>query len=536
MCAIASGTGEVIAVSGNCVKVKYEKENFITTYQLAKFLRSNQDTCVNQRPIVKVGQKVKPGEVLADGPASEQGELALGKNLLIAFMPWEGYNFEDAILLSEKLVQNDVYTSIHIEKIEIDARSTKLGPEEITREVPNVSEESLKHLDEEGIVRVGSLVKSGEILVGKITPKGESDQPPEEKLLRAIFGEKARDVRDNSMRVPHGEGGRIVGVHVLDRLKGDELPPVANKVVRVHLAQKRKIRVGDKMAGRHGNKGIVSKILPVEDMPFLPDGTPVDIVLNPLGVPSRMNVGQVYETVLGLAGWLLGEQYEIPPFDEMYEEEASRNLILNSIKRAKEKTGIEWISDDGKIFLLDGRSGEPFDQAATVGKMYMMKLVHLVDDKMHARSTGPYSLVTQQPLGGKAQFGGQRLGEMECWALEAYGAAYNLQEMLTVKSDNVIGRSKVYEAIVKGQSLPAPGVPESFKVLVCELQSLGLEMKVMGYDANGELQEMDVKINEGTVLSASYIKPTAIAAAVKEEKVVDEEEKLIKLAGDLLEE
>jgi DNA-directed RNA polymerase subunit beta len=363
MCAIASGTGEVIAVSGNCVKVKYEKENFITTYQLAKFLRSNQDTCVNQRPIVKVGQKVKPGEVLADGPASEQGELALGKNLLIAFMPWEGYNFEDAILLSEKLVQNDVYTSIHIEKIEIDARSTKLGPEEITREVPNVSEESLKHLDEEGIVRVGSLVKSGEILVGKITPKGESDQPPEEKLLRAIFGEKARDVRDNSMRVPHGEGGRIVGVHVLDRLKGDELPPVANKVVRVHLAQKRKIRVGDKMAGRHGNKGIVSKILPVEDMPFLPDGTPVDIVLNPLGVPSRMNVGQVYETVLGLAGWLLGEQYEIPPFDEMYEEEASRNLILNSIKRAKEKTGIEWISDDGKIFLLDGRSGEPFDEA-----------------------------------------------------------------------------------------------------------------------------------------------------------------------------
>ncbi|MDX1920124.1 MAG: DNA-directed RNA polymerase subunit beta [Candidatus Caenarcaniphilales bacterium] len=532
MCCIARSKGEVKAVSSNLIQVQYEGEPYVTSYSLGKFLRSNQDTCVNQRPIVKPGQKVEPGEVMADGPSSEQGELALGKNLLITFMPWEGYNFEDAILLSEKLVQNDVYTSIHIEKLEIDARSTKLGPEEITREIPNVSEESLRHLDEDGVVRVGSLVRSGDILVGKITPKGESDQPPEEKLLRAIFGEKARDVRDNSLRVPHGEGGRVVGVHVLDRLKGDELPPVANKMVRVHLAQKRKIRVGDKMAGRHGNKGIVSKILPVEDMPFMPDGTPMDIVLNPLGVPSRMNVGQVYETVLGLAGWLLGESYECWPFDEMYEEEASRKLVSNEVRRAKEKTGIDWISDEGKVKLIDGRTGEPFDQPSTVGKMYMMKLVHLVDDKMHARSTGPYSLVTQQPLGGKAQFGGQRLGEMECWALEAYGASYNLQEMLTVKSDNVIGRSKVYEAIVKGHSLPPPGVPESFKVLVCELQALGLEMKIMGTDAHGQLQELDVKINEGTVL-APYSRGEVDSHLPGEE--VESEEKFMKLVGESFE-
>jgi DNA-directed RNA polymerase subunit beta len=532
MCAIARAAGVITYVSSNLIQVQYDGEPFVTTYNLGKFLRSNQDTCVNQRPIVKLGQKVEPGAVLADGPSSEQGELALGKNLLVAFMPWEGFNFEDAILLSEKLVQNDVYTSIHIEKLEIDARSTKLGPEEITREIPNVSEESLRHLDENGVVRVGSMVKSGEILVGKITPKGESDQPPEEKLLRAIFGEKARDVRDNSLRVPHGEGGRVVGVHVLDRLKGDELPPVANKMVRVHLAQKRKIRVGDKMAGRHGNKGIVSKILPVEDMPFLPDGTPIDIVLNPLGVPSRMNVGQVYETMLGLAGWMLDEKYEVWPFDEMFEEEASRNLVKSQIRKAKKHKGIDWISDDGKVRLIDGRSGEPFDQPTTVGKMYMMKLVHLVDDKMHARSTGPYSLVTQQPLGGKAQFGGQRLGEMECWALEAYGASYNLQEMLTVKSDNVIGRSRVYEAIVKGQTLPSPGVPESFKVLVCELQSLGLEMKIMGADSHGNLQELDVKINEGMVLSAPYGRPNILGAPPEEE---ESEEKFMKLVGESIE-
>ncbi len=536
MCIIARAPGVIKSAHSDKIQVQYEGEAYVTSYQLGKFLRSNQDTCVNQRPIVNAGDKVVPGQVLADGPASENGELALGKNLLVAFMPWEGYNFEDAILLSEKLVQNDVYTSIHIEKLEIDARSTKLGPEEITREIPNVSEDALKHLDDEGIVRVGSMVKSGDILVGKITPKGESDQPPEEKLLRAIFGEKARDVRDNSLRVPHGEGGRVVGVHVLDRLKGDELPPVANKMVRVHLAQKRKIRVGDKMAGRHGNKGIVSRILPVEDMPFIPDGTPVDIVLNPLGVPSRMNVGQVYETVIGMAGHILGENYEVSPFDEMYDEEASRNLVLSEIKRAKAKTGITWLGDDGKVYLIDGRSGEPFDQPATVGRMYMMKLVHLVDDKMHARSTGPYSLVTQQPLGGKAQFGGQRLGEMECWALEAYGASYNLQEMLTVKSDNVIGRSRVYEAIVKGQSLPPPGIPESFKVLVCELQALGLEMKIMGIDSQGEMQEIDVKINEGMALSAPYGRASVLGGgpAVLDEAEADE--KLMKLVGEALEE
>jgi DNA-directed RNA polymerase subunit beta len=535
MCVIARAKGVVKYADSSKIQVQYEGENYVASYKLGKFLRSNQDTCVNQRPIVKPGDQVVPGQVLADGPASEQGELALGKNLLVAFMPWEGYNFEDAILLSEKLVQNDVYTSIHIEKLEIDARSTKLGPEEITREIPNVSEEALRHLDDEGVVRVGSMVRSGEILVGKITPKGESDQPPEEKLLRAIFGEKARDVRDNSLKVPHGEGGRVVGVHILDRLKGDELPPVANKMVRVHMAQKRKIRVGDKMAGRHGNKGIVSRILPVEDMPFMPDGTPVDIVLNPLGVPSRMNVGQVYETVIGMAGALLGENYELSPFDEMYEEEASRKLVLSEVKRAKKKTGIDWLTDDGKVNLIDGRTGDPFDQAATVGRMYMMKLVHLVDDKMHARSTGPYSLVTQQPLGGKAQFGGQRLGEMECWALEAYGASYNLQEMLTVKSDNVIGRSRVYEAIVKGQSLPPPGIPESFKVLVCELQALGLEMKIMGTDSHGEMQEIDVKINEGMVLEAPYGRPNAIAPVVPVD-ALEVDEKLMKLVGEALEE
>lgn len=504
MCCIARGKGKISRIDGREMEVTYEGEKRPTSYRFSKFLRSNQDTCVNQRPIVDLNQAVEPGQVLADGPSSQSGELALGKNLLVAFMPWEGYNFEDAILISEKLVHEDIYSSIHIEKFEIDARVTKLGPEEITREIPNVSEDALRHLDENGVVRVGSFVKPGDILVGKITPKGESEQPPEEKLLRAIFGEKAKDVKDNSLRVPHGEGGRVISVHVLDRAKGDELPPVANKMVRVHLAQKRKIRVGDKMAGRHGNKGIVSKILPVEDMPFLPDGTPIDIVLNPLGVPSRMNVGQIYETMLGLAGWLLDQSYEVLPFDERFGEEASRKLVLSEIQKAKKKTGFEWIGDDGKIQLFDGRTGEAFDRPATVGKMYMLKLVHLVDDKMHARSTGPYSLVTQQPLGGKAQFGGQRLGEMECWALEAYGAAYNLQEMLTVKSDNVVGRSRVYEAIVKGQNLPPPTVPESFKVLVCELQALGLEMKVMNRSESGLMQEVDVKINEGAIVSDIY--------------------------------
>ena len=501
MCLIAKEEGKVVSASSQRIKVRYKDSQKAETYEISKFLRSNQDTCVNQKPVLKPGKSFTPGEVLADGSSCKNGELSLGKNLLVAFMPWEGYNFEDAILISERLVKEDVYTSIHIEKLEIDARSTKLGPEEITREIPNISEEALRNLDEEGIIRVGSYVSAGDILVGKISPKGESEQPPEEKLLRAIFGEKARNVKDNSLRVPHGESGKIVGVSILDRKKGDELPPVSNKIIKIYLAQKRRIRVGDKMAGRHGNKGIVSRILPEEDMPHLPDGTPVDIVLNPLGVPSRMNVGQVYETMLGLAGWMLDEKYEILPFDEMYEKEASRKLVLNKIQEVKEKKKIDWIQDDGKVVLIDGRTGEAFDRACTVGKMYMLKLVHLVDDKMHARSTGPYSLVTQQPLGGKAQFGGQRLGEMECWALEAYGAAHNLREMLTVKSDSMEGRTLTYEAIVKGTILPPPGIPESFKVLICELQAIGLDLQVLGLDEQEKLREIDVKINEGTFLN-----------------------------------
>ncbi len=485
--------GTVELVTGNIIRIR-QADGKVVDCKLSKFQRSNQDTCLNQKPMVNVGDKVKAGQIIADGAATKSGELAVGRNLLVAFMPWEGYNFEDAILISQRLVYDDVLTSIHIEKLEIDARSTKLGPEEITREVPNVSEESLRHLDENGIVRIGSRVYPDDILVGKITPKGESEHPPEEKLLRAIFGEKARDVRDNSLRVPHGEGGRVVDVKVFDREKGDELPPVANKVVRVYIAQKRKISVGDKVAGRHGNKGIVAKILPPEDMPFLPDGTPVDIVLNPLGVPSRMNVGQTFETLLGLAAMLTGLHYEVPPFDEMFEGEASTSLVHREIKVGKEKAGTPWVGDDGKITIYDGRTGDKFDNPVTVGRIYMMKLVHLVDDKIHARSTGPYSLVTQQPLGGKAQFGGQRLGEMECWALEAFGAAYSLQEMLTIKSDDVNGRSKAYESIVKGENLRRPGIPESFKVLVRELQSIGLDVSVAKHNRDGEEQEVDLMV------------------------------------------
>ncbi|HEY9755442.1 MAG TPA: DNA-directed RNA polymerase subunit beta [Oculatellaceae cyanobacterium] len=483
--------GKVEYVSASAIHVR-TKDKRLVKYRLSKFQRSNQDTCLNQKPIVQVGENIVPGQIIADGAATNTGELAVGRNLLVAFMPWEGYNFEDAILISQRLVFDEVLTSIHIEKLEIDARSTKLGPEEITREVPNVSEESLRHLDETGIVRIGSRVYPDDILVGKITPKGESEHPPEEKLLRAIFGEKARDVRDNSLRVPHGEGGRVVDVKVFDREKGDELPPVANKVVRVYIAQKRKISVGDKVAGRHGNKGIVAKILPTEDMPFLPDGTPVDIVLNPLGVPSRMNVGQTFETLLGLAAMLTGHRYEVPPFDEMYKKEASSVLVHDEIKKGKNVAGTEWVGDDGKVILHDGRTGDPFDNAVTVGKIYMMKLVHLVDDKIHARSTGPYSLVTQQPLGGKAQFGGQRLGEMECWALEAFGSAYSLQEMLTIKSDDVNGRSRAYESIVKGENLKRPGIPESFKVLVRELQSIGLDVSVAKRTREGGELEVDL--------------------------------------------
>jgi|AGTN01.1.fsa_nt_gi DNA-directed RNA polymerase, beta subunit len=491
MVIVADVEGKVEYVTANAIHVR-TKDKRLVKYRLNKFQRSNQDTCLNQKPIVRVGDEVKPGEVIADGAATHAGELAVGRNLLVAFMPWEGYNFEDAILISQRLVYDEVLTSIHIEKLEIDARSTKLGPEEITREVPNVSEESLRHLDESGIVRVGSRVYPDDILVGKITPKGESEHPPEEKLLRAIFGEKARDVRDNSLRVPHGEGGRVVEVKVFDREKGDELPPVANKVVRVYIAQKRKVSVGDKVAGRHGNKGIVAKILAIEDMPYLPDGTPVDIVLNPLGVPSRMNVGQTFETLLGFAGMLTGLRYEVPPFDEMFKKEASSVLVHGELKKGREKAGTDWVAANGKVPLYDGRTGNAFDSLVTVGKIYMMKLVHLVDDKIHARSTGPYSLVTQQPLGGKAQFGGQRLGEMECWALEAFGAAYSLQEMLTIKSDDVNGRSKAYESIVKGENLKRPGIPESFKVLVRELQSIGLDVSVAKRTRDGQEIEVDL--------------------------------------------
>ena len=467
-------------------------------YNLSKYQRSNQDTCLNQKPLVRIGEKVVAGQVLADGSSTEGGELALGQNIVVAYMPWEGYNYEDAILISERLVQEDIYTSIHIEKYEIEARQTKLGPEEITREIPNVGEDALRQLDEQGIIRVGAWVDAGDILVGKVTPKGESDQPPEEKLLRAIFGEKARDVRDNSLRVPNGEKGRVVDVRLFTREQGDELPPGANMVVRVYVAQKRKIQVGDKMAGRHGNKGIISRILPAEDMPFLADGSPVDIVLNPLGVPSRMNVGQVFECLLGWAGHNLGVRFKVTPFDEMYGEETSRRLVHGKLGEAREETGRDWVYNPencGKIMVYDGRTGEPFDRAVTVGVAYMLKLVHLVDDKIHARSTGPYSLVTQQPLGGKAQQGGQRFGEMEVWALEAFGAAYTLQELLTVKSDDMQGRNEALNAIVKGKAIPRPGTPESFKVLMRELQSLGLDIAVHKVETQADGSSLDVEVD-----------------------------------------
>jgi DNA-directed RNA polymerase subunit beta len=447
------------------------------------------------------------GQVLADGSACEGGEIALGQNVLIAYMPWEGYNYEDAILVSERLVQDDLYTSVHIEKYEIEARQTKLGPEEITREIPNVAEESLGNLDEMGIIRVGAYVESGDILVGKVTPKGESDQPPEEKLLRAIFGEKARDVRDNSLRVPSTERGRVVDVRIYTREQGDELPPGANMVVRVYVAQRRKIQVGDKMAGRHGNKGIISRILPREDMPYLPDGTPIDIVLNPLGVPSRMNVGQVFECLMGWAAAHLDCRVKVVPFDEMHGAEKSKQTVQAYLEQASAQPGKDWVYDPenpGKIQLIDGRSGQAFDQPVTVGYAHILKLVHLVDDKIHARSTGPYSLVTQQPLGGKAQQGGQRLGEMEVWALEAYGAAYTLQELLTVKSDDMQGRNEALNAIVKGKPIPRPGTPESFKVLMRELQSLGLDIAVYTDDGSEVDLMQDVNPRRSTPSRPTY--------------------------------
>ncbi len=480
MVPISRVNGTVTYVDANAIVVQDEDGNEHTHF-LQKYQRSNQDTCLNQRPIVRCGDPVIVGQVMADGSACEGGEIALGQNVLIAYMPWEGYNYEDALLVSERLVTDDLYTSVHIEKYEIEARQTKLGPEEITREIPNVAEENLGNLDEMGIIRVGAFVESGDILVGKVTPKGESDQPPEEKLLRAIFGEKARDVRDNSLRVPGTERGRVVDVRIYTREQGDELPPGANMVVRVYVAQRRKIQVGDKMAGRHGNKGIISRILPREDMPYLPDGTPVDIVLNPLGVPSRMNVGQVFELLMGWAASNLDCRVRIVPFDEMHGAEKSQQTVETFLKEAAKQPGKGWVydpEDPGKLQLRDGRTGLPFDQPVAVGYSHFLKLVHLVDDKIHARSTGPYSLVTQQPLGGKAQQGGQRLGEMEVWALEAYGAAYTLQELLTVKSDDMQGRNEALNAIVKGKPIPRPGTPESFKVLMRELQSLGLDIAV----------------------------------------------------------
>ena len=479
---LAEGDGVVTSVDARHITVKYDSGE-VKDYKLTKFLRSNHGTCINQRPIVEVGERVHgwgtdenaqtvDPTVLADGPATEQGEIALGQNILVGFMTWEGYNYEDAVLLNERLVREDLYTSIHIEEYEIDARDTKLGPEEITRDIPNVGEDALKDLDENGIIRIGAEVRSGDILVGKVTPKGETDLTAEERLLRAIFGEKAREVRDTSLKVPHGESGIIVDAKVFTRENGDELGPGVNMVVRVYIAQRRKIQVGDKMAGRHGNKGVVSRVLPQEDMPFLPDGTPLDIVLNPLGVPSRMNIGQVLEVHLGYAAQKLGWKVATPIFD---------GASYSDIQELLQQAGLD---PEGKSVLYDGRTGEPFDNKVTVGYVYFLKLHHLVDDKIHARSTGPYSLVTQQPLGGKAQFGGQRFGEMEVWALEAYGAAYTLQEILTVKSDDVTGRVRTYEAIVKGHNVPQPGVPESFKVLVKELQSLCLDIQVLDKDGN----------------------------------------------------
>ena len=510
VCVVAKRAGTILRAASKEIVIRYDDDSSTETYHLTKFLRSNQSNCYNQRPIVNKGDHVEAGEVIADGPSTSQGELALGKNPLIGFMTWEGYNYEDAVLLSERLVQEDVYTSIHIEEYEAEARDTKLGPEEITRDVPGVGDDALKDLDERGIIRIGAEVRAGDILVGKVTPKGETELTAEERLLRAIFGEKAREVRDTSLKVPHGEYGIVVDAKVFTRENGDELSPGVNEAVRIYIAQKRKISVGDKMAGRHGNKGVVSRVLPVEDMPFLPNGRPLDIVLNPLGVPSRMNIGQVLEIHLSLAAKALGFNIATPVFDG-----ANENDIMDTLDLANDYVNLSWeefsakhkeellpevydylyenrdhrelwkgvpISRDGKVRLRDGRTGEYFDSPVTIGHMHYLKLHHLVDDKIHARSTGPYSLVTQQPLGGKAQFGGQRFGEMEVWALEAYGASYTLQEILTVKSDDVIGRVKTYEAIIKGDNIPEPGIPESFKVLLKELQSLGLDVKVLKDD------------------------------------------------------
>ena len=514
---VAEQAGVVESSTSTSITIRHD-DGTKKTYKLTKFQRSNQSNCYNQRPIVDKGERVEAGQVIADGPSTSGGEMALGKNPLIGFMTWEGYNYEDAVLLSERLVQDDVYTSVHIEEYEAEARDTKLGPEEITRDIPGVGDDALKDLDERGIIRIGAEVRAGDILVGKVTPKGETELTAEERLLRAIFGEKAREVRDTSLKVPHGEYGIVVDAKVFTRENGDELSPGVNQAVRIYIAQKRKISVGDKMAGRHGNKGVVSRVLPVEDMPFLPNGRPLDIVLNPLGVPSRMNIGQVLEIHLSLAAKALGFNVSTPVFAG-----ANENDIMDTLDLANDYVNLEWdefekkhgeelrpevlqflsenrdhrelwkgvpLSRDGKVRLRDGRTGEYFDSPVTIGHMHYLKLHHLVDDKIHARSTGPYSLVTQQPLGGKAQFGGQRFGEMEVWALEAYGASYTLQEILTVKSDDVVGRVKTYEAIIKGENIPEPGVPESFKVLLKELQSLALDVRVLR-DDNTEVKIME---------------------------------------------
>ena len=504
---MATNDGVVEKVTGEEIQIRNKKDG-LDIYHLRKFKRTNGGTCINQRPVVAVGEKVKAGELIADGPSTKNGEMALGRNVLIAFTTWEGYNYEDAVLISERLVKEDVYTSIHIEEYDCECRDTKLGPEEITRDIPNVGDDSLKDLDENGIIRIGAEVRPGDILVGKVTPKGETELTAEERLLRAIFGEKAREVRDTSLRVPHGEAGTIVDVKIFTRDNSDELAPGVNQVIRCYIATKRKISVGDKMSGRHGNKGVISRILPEEDMPFLPDGTPVDIVLNPLGVPSRMNLGQVLEVHLGMAARALGWKVATPVFDGATDSE---------IQELLKKAGLR---EDGKTVVYDGRTGEAFDHPITVGVMYMLKLHHLVDDKIHARSTGPYSLVTQQPLGGKAQFGGQRFGEMEVWALEAYGAAYTLQEMLTVKSDDVVGRVKTYEAIVKGENVPEPGVPEGFKVLIKELQSLGLDVRLLSEDD----QELELKENIEDGIDFNSIEDSKKFEAEEEENVINPDE------------
>jgi len=529
----ATKAGVVTEVAADEVKVMGDDGTY-QTYSLAKFTRSNQGTSYNQKVVVAEGQKLEVGSVIADGPCTENGEMALGKNLLVAFMSWEGHNYEDAIILSQRLVQDDVLTSIHIEEYEVDARDTKLGAEEITRDIPNVSEEVLADLDERGIIRVGADVVPGDILVGKVTPKGETELTPEERLLRAIFGEKAREVRDTSLKVPHGESGKVIGVKIFESEEGFELPAGVNQLVRVYVAQKRKIQDGDKLAGRHGNKGVISKILPVEDMPFLEDGTPVDVVLNPLGVPGRMNVGQVLEMHLGWVaktGWDVsgvseawadhlkeigaekgapGTNLATPVFDGALEDEIS-GLLSSTLSN---RDGNQLIGRSGKARLFDGRSGEPYPTPISVGYMYILKLHHLVDDKIHARSTGPYSMITQQPLGGKAQFGGQRFGEMEVWALEAYGAAYTLQELLTIKSDDVLGRVKVYEAIVKGENIPEPGIPESFKVLIKEMQSLCLNVEVLSSEGVAiEMRDNDEEIfraAEELGINLSRVEPSSV--------------------------